>query len=93
MLADGSKHTIDAQPKFNPGLAEGQVTQASGFPTVNLKTGVAIDSVFGVGAQSGGETTFSCPAETVVTGIAGGASPGQVNPVIFRQHRLSSSHH
>jgi hypothetical protein len=75
---DGTEVTIDAQPDFNPGWADGSVAQANGFSAINLKTGCAVDSMFGVGAQSGGETTFTCPSGMVVTGIAGGASPGQV---------------
>jgi hypothetical protein len=76
--SDGTEVTIDAQPDFNPGWADGTVTQLSGFPTVSLMSGWALDSLFGVGAQSGGENTFACPSGMVVTGIAGGASPDAV---------------
>uniref|UniRef100_A0A383W0W1 LysM domain-containing protein n=1 Tax=Tetradesmus obliquus TaxID=3088 RepID=A0A383W0W1_TETOB len=75
--SDGTEVNIDAQPDFNPGWADGALAQANGFTSVSLKAGAAVDSLFGVGAQSGGERLFSCPPGMVVTGIAGGASPGQ----------------
>uniref|UniRef100_A0A383WLU6 LysM domain-containing protein n=1 Tax=Tetradesmus obliquus TaxID=3088 RepID=A0A383WLU6_TETOB len=73
--SDGTAITIDAQPGFDAGWAHGSVIQPNGFPSVAMKTGWAVDSVLGVGAQSGGERLFSCPAGMLVTGIAGGANP------------------
>lgn len=88
--SDGTEVNIDAQPDFNPGWADGALAQANGFTSVSLKAGAAVDSLFGVGAQSGGERLFSCPPGMVVTGIAGGASPGQVRGPASSNHTTSN---
>ena len=51
------------------------MNQVGGFTTVGLRSGWAVDALFGVGAQSGGEATVSCPLNTMITGIAGGSVP------------------
>jgi hypothetical protein len=56
-----------------------------------MLTGSAIDSVFGVGAQTGGETAVNCPENMVVTGFAGGASPIQVWRAMICWHCTASS--
>lgn len=51
------------------------VDQVGGFTRIPFNAGGAIDSMFGVGAQTGYEKVVQCPTGTVVTGIAGGANP------------------
>lgn len=51
------------------------VDQPGGFTQIAYTSGYAIDSFLGVGAQTGFERVLTCPQNTVVTGIAGGASP------------------
>jgi hypothetical protein len=70
-----------------------------GYPTIDLRASVAVDSLFAVGAQSGGETTFKCPDNTVVTGIAGGSHPNYVSRLckdqpwsLIAPHTLCSDH-
>jgi hypothetical protein len=49
----------------------------AGFTSVSMRTGYAIDSMWGVGSQlTGQEQVVSCPSGTLVTGISGGAFPG-----------------
>jgi len=47
--SDGTVLVIDAQPNF------------AGFDSIPLRAGGAVDSLLGVGAQTGGEAVFTCP--------------------------------
>ncbi|WIA16012.1 hypothetical protein OEZ85_012745 [Tetradesmus obliquus] len=71
----GTEFTIDAQPNFDAGWRDGATAQANGYSTIGIRSSSAVDSVEGVGAQSGGDTTFTCPEGSVVTGMAAGAKP------------------
>jgi hypothetical protein len=79
------------------GLESGSQAQINGFASIPMKRSFAIDSLFGVGAQTGGEDIFRCPENMVLTGIAGGASPIEVRRTVCSamriRHRLLSKQH
>ncbi|WIA16010.1 hypothetical protein OEZ85_012743 [Tetradesmus obliquus] len=75
---DDKQCTIDAQPDVSDsrsGLEPGAIAQSNGFTSVPFTSNFAIDSLFGVGASTGGEAEYKCPQDMVLTGVAGGAEP------------------
>lgn len=72
--SDGTIFTIDAQPSFDPGFDDGNITLMTGFTQVPLRSGWAIDSLFGVGSMTGNEGLYKCPPNTMVTGFSAGAN-------------------
>jgi hypothetical protein len=64
-----------------------------GYSTVAVKAASAVDSVEGVGAQSGGDVSSRCPDGTVVVGMAAGAQPTYVSWRLQKTTSLAAKWH
>lgn len=88
--SDGSNFSANAQPNFDPGFSDGNTTLMTGFTSVPVRSGWAIDQLFGVGAFTGGEGQFNCPNNTMVTGFSAGTKDEPMGFIVNLQFYCSN---